>query len=111
METKKTDVKTPVWIIAGFGVALWLAGWLFFGKEMPQQVPLWYSRPWGELQLAKPTYLGLFPILTTGVAFLTTWILGKSRDNAAWQQIYGWSGIIAELVLTIAFLRIWTLVI
>ncbi len=53
--------------LLSLGMLLWkLAG-------LPPKVPLWYSRPWGEDQLAHPFWLFLLPISTLvwyGINFL-----------------------------------------
>lgn len=36
----------------------------FFYRSLPSQVPLFYSLPWGETQLAPVLYLFLFPALS-----------------------------------------------
>ena len=33
-----------------------------FWKQLPPLVPLWYSRPWGNDQLANPVFLFLLPV-------------------------------------------------
>lgn len=35
---------------------------LFFFSQLPPQIPLYYSRPWGEDQLTQPLYLFLLPM-------------------------------------------------
>lgn len=44
--------------VAGFG----LVG--VFWKLLPPEVPLWYSRPWGQAQLAGPAWLLVLPTIT-----------------------------------------------
>jgi hypothetical protein len=46
----------PVLIVAMVSIILW------FYKFLPPQVPLYYSRPWGQEQLASPMFLFLLPI-------------------------------------------------
>lgn len=41
-----------------FSLAVTLWRWKF----LPPAVPLWYSRPWGEDQLAHPVWLFLLPV-------------------------------------------------
>lgn len=50
----------------GFGIAVffWLSTLFLlvgFGLRLPPQVPLFYSHPWGEEQLASPVFLFLLP--------------------------------------------------
>ena len=41
-------------------ISLILVSW---GK-LPLQIPLFYSRPWGEMQLASPFFLWILPTIT-----------------------------------------------
>jgi len=40
--------------------------WAFSFKNLPPEIPLFYSRPWGEEQLANPFFLLILP----GASFL-----------------------------------------
>jgi len=37
---------------------------IFFFTKLPPQIPLFFSRPWGELQLTSPFYLLLLPFFS-----------------------------------------------
>lgn len=53
-------------VIAGFlFLALQIGVVFLFFSRLPPSLPLFYSRPWGALQLAKKSTLWLFPFLTT----------------------------------------------
>lgn len=43
---------------------------IFFITELPPQIPLFYSRPWGEAQLSSPLMLVILPVFS--IAFLVT---------------------------------------
>lgn len=45
-------------------------------QRLPPQIPLFYSRPWGEDQLAPKMAIFLFPTTSLGV-FLTNHLLAK----------------------------------
>ena len=45
-----------------------------YWSKIPPQVPLYYSLPWGEQQLASPVELTLLPTLATNI-FLTNLLL------------------------------------
>lgn len=47
-------------VIALFILSVILLIWRF--PELPPKVPLWFSRPWGEDQLASPFWLMLLPV-------------------------------------------------
>ncbi|MFC1727414.1 hypothetical protein ACFL0Y_02720 [Patescibacteria group bacterium] len=43
---------------------------IFFYRRLPPQIPLFYSRSWGEKQLAPPLLLFLIPALSLGVTMI-----------------------------------------
>jgi len=46
------------------GFFLWLSSLFLttiFGLKLPPQIPLFYSRPWGEDQLASPIFIFILP--------------------------------------------------
>ena len=75
MEVHKVRVKMTLWVLTGFGVAIFAMGRLILGKELPPTVPLWYSRPWGESQLASPNNLVIIPALMVAIAILALALL------------------------------------
>ena len=89
-------------LAAGVSAGLILINW----KRLPPEIPLYYSRPWGEAQLAPVNLFFLFPL--TGAAII---ILGAvlSRTNnhhsfLAWAiQI---SSLVFNLLLLIAVVKI-----
>ncbi len=109
METNRARIKLYLWVLSGFGVAVFIAGYLFLGKDLPPQLPLWYSRPWGETQLTDPKMLGLLPALAIGITLVTNLLLNKLKKLENWLFIFGWSGIVAVAILDLALLRIWML--
>lgn len=57
---------------------------IFFGlsyKFMPEQIPLFYSRSWGELQIANLWYILLLPLLMNLFFFLNNFIVKKFFPN------------------------------
>lgn len=50
-----TTKFTIIIVIAATAILAWR--W----NQLPPQVPLWYSKPWGEEQLAQPLWLLLLP--------------------------------------------------
>jgi len=49
---------------------------IFAYPHLPPQVPLFYSRPWGEKQLAAPVFLAIFPFLSF-LIFVLNIFLGR----------------------------------
>lgn len=67
--------------LAFFG--LQLLAWLFFWKKLPPEVPLFYSRPWGQKQLVGPIILAILPgfsllVMTINLIFASI-IISKQK--------------------------------
>jgi branched-subunit amino acid ABC-type transport system permease component len=108
---EKTSLKLGLacWLLMGFSLALYTAFILLFSSQLPSQIPLWYSLPWGENQLAHLSDLFIIPTLIMVIAVSTNLILNKTKLGRIWQTIFGWSGILSESILLLALLRIWML--
>jgi len=42
--------------------------------QLPPEVPIFYSRPWGELMLASPRFLWILPVITAVFVFINYFI-------------------------------------
>jgi len=90
---------------------------LFFWRKLPPEIPLFYSRPWGKEQLAKPLFLFLLPGLTL-VIFLINFaflVLVKTRleekDASLLKKIIETTNFAFSLFCLITLLKIILLVI
>ncbi len=45
--------------------------------SLPKQIPLFYSRPWGEAQIADVWYIGLLPFLMHLLFFTNGFIINR----------------------------------
>jgi len=43
-------------------------------SELPPQIPLFYSRPWGDSQLAPLNYAYLLPVLSVGILIVNNFL-------------------------------------
>lgn len=83
---------------------------VMYGPSFPPQVPLWYSRPWGEDQLAPPTALWLVPGLIVLAAAAAAW--GKSRlKEPVLAALWLAAMLVVQLILALAAVRIVWLVV
>ncbi len=78
MEGEINRQKTISLLNQGNVALLIINGVVLFWKRnlLPEKVPLFYSRPWGEEQLAGKEWLLLIPALSLTI-FLINWQLGK----------------------------------
>lgn len=63
-------VHKCILLFFAFGILMIIVRW----NRLPPSVPLWYSRPWGEDQLAGPFWLFLLPVGGLGIYGVNTWI-------------------------------------
>jgi hypothetical protein len=78
---------------------------IFWGS-LPPSVPLWYERPWGQEQLAKPIFLLIIPALLS-LTFVVTLFFGKLlKNHPALQKINNIMGSTLQIILTVAYIRI-----
>lgn len=84
---------------------------IFKWGRLPQEIPLWYSRPWGEDQLAHPAWLLLFPMASLAWYFFNA-ILGAtvSRDNLIFLQSLYLTSLLLSILSCIALVKIVSLV-
>ncbi|HBL51701.1 MAG: hypothetical protein A3D24_02615 [Candidatus Blackburnbacteria bacterium RIFCSPHIGHO2_02_FULL_39_13] len=95
------------------GISLIAAGSIlsFFWPKLPPQVPLFYSKPWGEAQLAKPYFLAV-PLLMSAVFLILNLLLTQKLDNYIFLKkslIFGTT--IISVLASVAVIRIVLLII
>lgn len=78
-------------------------------QKLPPQIPLFYSKPWGQDQLVSPSLLAI-PL---GVGFLltvVTFLLVKIVQDTFFQNIVLLSMLISITLITVSLIRILYLV-
>lgn len=97
-------VRRGIWAAAGLVLAILVSAWWIAGR-VPPQIPLWYSRPWGEGQLAGRQALWW---LAGGLG--VTGILALIMGTAMWAgqktvaRIVVWTAVLIE---ALGFLAVW----
>ena len=95
-----------------FFLAVQLVAILIFWRKLPPQVPLLYSRPWGEKQLASPNFLFLLPLLCLVIVtinlLLAAWA-SRKKERLASRLLAIFSAVFNFLCL-VTVLKIITLV-
>lgn len=84
----------------------------FFWQKLPPQVPLFYSRPWGEEQLVSPLVLLFLPI-TSLLVILTNSIMASliTREGKLASQFLVIFGTVFNFLCLVTLFKIVTLVI
>ncbi len=81
--------------------AVQLLVWVLFAKKLPPQLPLFYSLPWGEKQLAASTQLLFLPMISIAV-IVGNFILASfmtAKEKLAGQLLVVGGGIFSFLCL------------
>jgi hypothetical protein len=110
IKIKNTIFKFGVQAAIFFLVAQ-IAAWIIFIRKLPPQIPLFYSRPWGEKQLANPFFLLILPALSL-IVLLTNTILASimSQENKLVNQLLVIAAALFSLLCLTTLLKIVTLV-
>lgn len=89
-------------------IVLILFGWKFF----PTEIPLFYSRPWGQEQLAKPLTLFILPGLGLVIFFLNSVISSLAlKKERLMKQILAMAFLVFNFLSLITLIQIMRLVI
>jgi len=65
---QKVNSRLLRWNLIFIAIQIGLLAWKF--TQLPPQVPLYYSLPWGESQLATASYLFLLPTISIVALFI-----------------------------------------
>ena len=98
------------WNLIFITIQLTLLIWQF--GNLPQQVPLYYSLPWGELQLVSASTLFLIPTLSI-VLFLVNHLfaIGFSKKNPLLSQLLIFTSLAVSFFFLTTLLKIIFLVV
>ena len=76
-------------------------------QTMPPQIPLFYSKMWGEDQLADTWMIVLLPLLLNGLFFFNNYIAGKYfKDNIFVNKVIYYTNLFLIISITGIFLKI-----
>lgn len=98
------------WNLVFITVQLALIVWQF--GELPQQVPLYYSLPWGESQLVSASTLFLIPTFSI-ILFLVNHLfaIGFSKKNPLLSQLLIFASLVVSFFFLITLIKITFLVV
>jgi hypothetical protein len=100
----KKIVITQGLLLGGMGILALYVG-LVLRSKLPPQIPLLYSRPWGEEQLVEPKFLTIPFALILGCGIIFGVAKKFVNENVLKKLIFG--GLIAvEILLLLAITRI-----
>jgi hypothetical protein len=91
---------TTTQAIVGFGLLA------MFWKSLPPEVPLFYSRPWGQDQLVSPYFLWTVPLLGTALGLLGGFISQRVTTDKVLRGILIGSILVIQIILILGLIRI-----
>jgi len=102
--------KSFRWNLVFISIQLTIIIWQF--GNLPQQVPLYYSLPWGELQLVSTSALFLVPTLSI-VLFLINHLfaIGLSKKNPLLSQLLIYTSLLVSFFFLVTLVKIIFLVV
>jgi hypothetical protein len=92
-------------VVAATAMAVGMGVLGFFRQSLPREIPLFYSLPWGEEQLATPLSL-IWPIgLSVGVSLGGVVLTRFLKNDPVLAVIVTGSGIMIGIIMILAVLR------
>lgn len=80
-----------------FSFYLFVSCWIFlivqlllialFWLRLPPQIPIFYSRPWGEAILSTKYAIGIIPAITTGIVIVNLFVSSRFSTNLFLRRI------------------------
>lgn len=101
---KIDPIKRLNFLIIVFSLLLIAAKW----SSLPPELPLFYSRPWGQEQLAKKFFIFILPLASLTIFFLNSILakyLFKKNEDFLFKACFS-SSLVFSLLCTISLIKI-----
>ena len=76
-----------------------------WGKNLPPQIPLFYSLPWGEEQLASPWEI-LWVVVSVWAVWALSWLAAKLVKDKVLGTFVAGAGVLSEIIMVLGLIRI-----
>lgn len=100
-----TQIRKP-FFIGTLGLLASIIFLLIFWLRLPPEVPLFYSRPWGQEQLANPIFLWLPPALAGLTILVNSILVSFFGENQFLKKALATSAVVVTLLAVITVVRI-----
>ena len=78
---------------------------------LPKQIPLFYSRPWGESQITEIWYIGFLPFLMHLLFFINVFIINRYfKDDEVFTMLFTVANYCVIIAFTGIFVKILLLI-
>lgn len=111
MDELKKKLELWNWRVVTAGVVVGMGLVAIYWRSLPPEVPLLYSRPWGQDQLVSPYFLIIAPIFSASVGILLGWVANKSVEEKVLPIIILISSMVVQMITILGLVRIVMLVI
>lgn len=103
-------IEVLAWAVTIFVFVASVGMGLIFYKDLPPEVPLFYSLPWGEGQLVPPYTLAMLPGIALAIGLGVNVFHNRLLKDPILAALTLLTGSIVQLVLILSLLRILLLV-
>ena len=104
----KTGIILLIWqgVVAVAAIVMTGGVIIVMRGRLPPQIPLFYSRPWGEEQLSQPWGM-MWAVATVCLAWCVSWLISKTcgREKILAAFVAG-AGLLSEIVIMLGLIRI-----
>lgn len=104
-ESRIAKIAVIAQAVTGSIVLIW--NWRF----LPPEIPLWYTKPWGEERLVAPYFLAV-PILTAFMVYVInhSMVTRTARDHPMFARVLSLASLLISVLSAIIVIRIVTLI-
>lgn len=111
MEKILKNMVLTNWALAVAGVVIETGLLVAYRNSLPPQVPLLYTRPWGDEQLAISGWLWAIPITQLTIGVVGGWFFKTRREEILLKTAVMVTLVVIQIILILGFTRILSLVI
>lgn len=98
------------WIMGAAAVAIGIGWKIAWAQNIPPQIPLFYSKPWGDEQLAEPSWIWAPIVMTVMAAGIILIANKKLTKYPVLQTTTSIAALISQIILVTAIIRIIVLI-
>ena len=111
MDELKKKLELWNWRVVTVGIVVGVGLVAIYWRSLPPEVPLLYSRPWGQDQLVSPYFLVIPPVFSAIVGIFLGWVASKSVEEKLLPIIILVSSMVVQMITILGLVRIVMLVV
>ncbi len=111
MEKILKNMVLTNWTLAVAGVVIEIGLLAAYRNSLPPQVPLLYTRPWGDEQLVISRWLWTTPLVQLAIGIVGGWVFKNRREEMLLKIMVMATLAVGQMILVLGFNRILSLVI